>query len=86
MFGTPQRSRHLKSSCRREIGELLGAKETTLRNWIRIHEKQEVTPVEAKMSYVELEKAYDAVRQRNQRLERPTRTSRLRQLFRRGGT
>lgn len=59
-----------KTAARREIGELLDVKETTLRNWIRTHEKKEGTPADAKMSYAELEKAYDAERQRNQRLEK----------------
>jgi len=58
-----------KTAARREIGELLDVKETTLRNWIRAHDKQEESPADAKMSYAELEKAYDAERQRNQRLE-----------------
>lgn len=59
-----------KTAARREIGELLDVKETTLRNWIRSYERQEGSPADAKMSYAELEKAYDAERQRNQRLEK----------------
>ncbi len=59
-----------KTGAREEIGELLDVKETTLRNWIRRHEKQEDVPADAQMSYAELEKAYEAERQRNQRLEK----------------
>lgn len=59
-----------KTGARQEIGELLDVKESTLRNWIRSHDKQENVPADAKMSYAELEKAYEAERQRNQRLEK----------------
>lgn len=59
-----------KTAARPEIGQLLDVKETTMQNWIRTHQKQEDTPSDAKPSYAELEKAYGAERQRNQRLEK----------------
>ncbi len=59
-----------KTGAREEIGELLDVKESTLRNWIRSHDKQEDAAADAKMSYAELKKAYEAERQRNRRLEK----------------
>lgn len=48
-----------KAAARREIGELLGVKESTLRNWIRKQEKQEQAPQPGSLSYEQLQAAYD---------------------------
>lgn len=48
-----------KAAARREIGELLGVKETTLRNWIRKHEQREQAPKQRSLSYEQLQAAYD---------------------------
>lgn len=41
------------NGARREIGELLDVNDSTLRNWIRAHDKPEDAPADAKMSYAE---------------------------------
>ncbi|MDY3126914.1 MAG: transposase [Corynebacterium sp.] len=48
-----------KAGARREIGELLGVKESTLRNWIRRHEQQSQAPEPGSLSYEQLQAAYD---------------------------
>jgi len=48
-----------KAGARREIGELLDVKETTLRNWIRKEEKQEQAPEPGSLSYEQLQAAFD---------------------------
>ena len=48
-----------KAGARREIGELLGVKESTLRNWIRKHEQREQVPGPGSLSYQQLQAAYD---------------------------
>lgn len=48
-----------KAGARREIGELLGVMESTLRNWIRRHEQQSQAPEPGSLSYEQLQAAYD---------------------------
>ena len=48
-----------KAAARRELGELLGVKESTLRNWIRKYEKKEQAPEQGSLSYEQLQTAYD---------------------------
>ncbi|AKE40146.1 Hypothetical protein NG00_01980 [Corynebacterium camporealensis] len=48
-----------KAAARREIGELLGVKESTLRNWIRKQEKQEQAPQPGSLSYEQIQAAYE---------------------------
>jgi len=48
-----------KAAARREIGELLGVKESTLRNWIRKHEQQAQAPEPGALSYEQLQAAFD---------------------------
>ena len=48
-----------KAGARREISELLGVKESTLRNWIRKHEQREQVPGPGSLSYQQLQAAYD---------------------------
>jgi transposase len=48
-----------KAAARREIGELLGVKESTLRNWIRKQEQQEQAPQSGSLSYEQLHAAYE---------------------------
>ncbi len=48
-----------KAAARREIGELLGVKESTLRNWIRKQEKQDQAPQPGSLSYEQLQAVYE---------------------------
>ncbi len=48
-----------EAGARREIGELLGVKESTLRNWICKHEQQAQAPEPGSLSYEQLQAAFD---------------------------
>lgn len=48
-----------KAAARREIGELLVMKESTLRNWIRKHEQREQAPKQGSLSYEQLQAAFN---------------------------
>ena len=48
-----------KAGARRAIGELLGVKESTLRNWIRRHEQQSQAPEPGSRSYEQRQAASD---------------------------